>query len=189
MTPAPDATPPKERTFDQRRLINALGIALALCAAIIIGLVASSRANAGQAGAATTSAEQLGRAGEGIDAHIHEWETIYKTIRHEAMTDTVHHPAEYSVQTIYHTVCTTCGEKVDNAIDEHEEATGHAGYSTNVPFEESALVKAAHDEAVVVSDAWTEETYDRSICKHCGAVSVLLADNEEENTLDPTPAS
>lgn len=104
------------------------------------------------------------------EVHEHEWSPLTETVHHDAVTRTVKHPAEYAQQTAYHTVCNECGEVLDNAADQHIEATGHSGYTVNVPREETVLTKDAWNEVVVVQDAYDEVKVNGSICLSCGEV-------------------
>lgn len=110
---------------------------------------------------------------EPAEEHVHEWSPLTETVRHDAVTSTVRHPAEYAQQTAYHTVCNECGEVIDNAAEQHVEATGHSGYTVNVPREETVLTKDAWSEVVVVQDAYDEVVVKGSICLGCGEVQAV----------------
>lgn len=107
---------------------------------------------------------------EPAEEHVHEWSPLTETVHHDAVTSTAKHPAEYAQQTACHTICNECGEVIDNAAEAHIEATGHSGYTANVPREETVLVKDAWSEAVVVQDAYDEVKVNGSICLGCGEV-------------------
>jgi hypothetical protein len=89
-------------------------------------------------------------------------EPVYETVHHEAVYSTVHHEAEYSTVTDYYTVCHQCSFKIQGSIYPHLDATGHTGYSSDVPFERSVLVRDAHDERVLVSAAYDEQVLVRA---------------------------
>jgi hypothetical protein len=84
-------------------------------------------------------------------------EPVYETVHHEAVYTTVHHEAEYATATDYYTVCRDCDFRVQGSIYPHQDATGHTGYATDVPFERSVLVHEAYDEQVLVRGAYDEQ--------------------------------
>jgi hypothetical protein len=88
-------------------------------------------------------------------------EPVYETVRHEAVYATVHHEAEYATTTEYYTVCRDCDYRVQGSIYPHQDATGHTGYATDVPFESRVLVQGAWDEQVLVSAAFDEQVLVR----------------------------
>lgn len=147
--------------------------ALALMLAAICGLAAwpAMEASAEEAPAQVSKTVALRPEPE----HAHEWAALTETVHHDAVTRTVEHPAEYAQQTAYHTICNECGEILDKAAEQHMEATGHSGYTVNVPREETVLAKGAWSEVVVVEDAYDEVKVNGSICLGCGEVQRAAA--------------
>jgi hypothetical protein len=84
-------------------------------------------------------------------------EPVYETVHHPAVYETVFHEAEYATRTSYWTVCHQCDFRVQGSIYPHLDATGHTGYTSDVPFTETVLVRAAFEEQVLVSAAWDEQ--------------------------------
>ena len=54
-------------------------------------------------------------------------------------------------------MCSQCGYKVQGSIYPHQDATGHTGFRSDVPFSEHVLIRAAYDEQVLVQAAWDEQ--------------------------------
>lgn len=84
----------------------------------------------------------------------HEWKTVYKKVKHDAVYQTV---------TETHTVCNTCGKPIDGKTKQHAKKTGHEGYTTGVPKEVTKLV----------SGAYTEKVADHKECTECGETKGL----------------
>jgi hypothetical protein len=84
-------------------------------------------------------------------------EPVYETVHHPAVYETVYHEAEYVTQTSYWTVCHQCDFRVQGSIYPHLDATGHTGYTSDVPFIETILVRAAFEEQALVSAARDEQ--------------------------------
>jgi hypothetical protein len=89
-------------------------------------------------------------------------ESVYETVHHPAVYETVYHEAEYATQTSYWTVCHQCDFRVQGSIYPHLDATGHTGYTSDVPFTETVLVRAAFEEQVLVSAARDEQIVVRA---------------------------
>lgn len=121
--------------------------------------------------------------------HVHTWTPLTETLHHDAVTQEIYHPAEYETKTVSHTICNVCQAVVDNAAVEHQEATGHIGYTTNVPRQETVKVKDAWTETTVVTPAYDEQIIKGSICLDCGATttdSAVIADTITTTTTDVT---
>jgi hypothetical protein len=95
--------------------------------------------------------------GPGIEKPKVYHEPIYETVHHPAVYETVYHEAEYATQTSYWTVCHQCDFRVQGSIYPHLDVTGHTGYTSDVPFTETVLVRAAFEEQVLVSAAYNEQ--------------------------------
>lgn len=98
----------------------------------------------------------------------HDWQPEAETKHHDAVTKEVTVPGSTYTDTEYHTLCNVCNEQIDGKTAEHKAATGHTGYTTNVPVKvtkknpdttQTVEVEAAYDEKV-----WTKEK-----CSKCGA--------------------
>ena len=98
----------------------------------------------------------------------HDWKPEAETKHHDAVTKEVTIPGSTYTETEYHTLCNVCHEQIDGKTAEHKAATGHVGYTTNVPVKvtkqnpdttQTVEVEAAYDEKV-----WTKEK-----CSKCGA--------------------
>lgn len=120
------------------------------------------------------------------EAHEHAWEPVYATVHREAVTDAIEHPAEYEQVTAYHTICSACGEQIDNEVQAHEEETGHLSYSTNVPVMEQRIAKDAWVEPFVVEEAWTEQVCDHYVCETCGELLYGTQDGDASQAPVPT---
>ena len=106
------------------------------------------------------------------NACVHEWEEVKSTVHHDAVTHDVNHDAEYKTVTKYHTVCNVCGEQIDNNIAAHKEATGHYSWTTDVPFYEQELVKAAYTQTVTDQAAYDEQIVIGRKCSKCGKAEI-----------------
>ena len=109
-----------------------------------------------------------GDAEQAQPAHTHDWTVTYRTVHHDAETHTEHVDAVYRARTTYHTVCNECEQVIDGIADQHIKDTGHSGYSTNVPIEDTVMESAAYDKVVTDKDAWDETVPDKMVCATCG---------------------
>jgi hypothetical protein len=100
--------------------------------------------------------------GSGVEKPKVYHEPVYETVHHPAVYETVFHEAEYSTSTSYWTVCHQCDFRVQGSIYPHLDATGHTGYTSDVPFTETVLVRAAFEEQVLVSAAPDEQILVRA---------------------------
>ncbi len=124
------------------------------------------------------------------EVHKHDWVAEYETVHHDAETHVVHHPATYENQTVYSTQCNTCGEYLDSSDNEgtgHCAATGHKGFTKEVPHKETVQVKAAWDETVTDKAAYDESVLKDYKCSTCG-VSADPETVQNENVNQPTEA-
>lgn len=156
-----------------RRVIAAV-CGLALIAAIGGGFyLATTRTGASQGTATQESTSQS--AGSTSDesastalAHTHDWTVTYKTVHHDAVTHTEHVDPVFQNQTTYHTVCNECKQVIDGKADEHIKASGHSGYSTNVPITDEVMVSEGYDREVTDTPAYDETVIDKMVCTTCG---------------------
>ena len=124
------------------------------------------------------------------EVHKHDWVAEYETVHHDAETHVVHHPATYENQTVYSTQCNVCGEYLDSSDNEgtgHCAATGHKGFTKEVPHKETVQVKAAWDETVTDKAAYDESVLKDYKCSTCG-VSADPETVQNENVNQPTEA-
>lgn len=100
--------------------------------------------------------------------HEHEWQPIYGIREVPAETHEVEHPAVIGTRTVNHTVCNTCMENVDGAVEAHIEATGHEAYTHDVPVSEQYVEQEAYVETVVDVPARAEIIVTGYGCEECG---------------------
>lgn len=102
--------------------------------------------------------------------HEHSWVAVYGLEHHDAVTHEVPHAAEYAYETSYHTVCNDCRQVIDGKAGEHIEATGHGGYSTNVPVVSEVIASQAWTETVTDVEAHDELVVTAERCSVCDAL-------------------
>lgn len=110
------------------------------------------------------------------DAHEHEWQVVYETVHHDAVTHTETVEPVYEEQTTYHTVCNECREIIDGEAAQHIRETGHSGYSTSVPITDTVLVSDGYTEEVVDTPAYDEQVATELVCPVCGETYELEGD-------------
>lgn len=152
--------PPKGKVARTTWALIGLGIISIALAAILLASAAAPSARAPEEPAGTGPAV--------AEAHEHAWEPIYETVHHEPVTDVVEHPAEYEHVIAYHTICTTCIEKIDGKVQAHQDETGHVGHSTNVPIEEQRVKVDPWEETIILEDTRDEQVAVGLYCPGCG---------------------
>lgn len=130
------------------------------------------------ADATAAETEETGDDDEADDenAHEHEWQVVYETVHHDAVTHTETVEPVYEEQTTYHTVCNECKEIIDGEAAQHIRETGHSGYSTNVPITDTVLVSDGYTEEVVDTPAYDEQVATELVCPVCGETYELEGD-------------
>lgn len=128
--------------------------------------------------ATAAETEETGDDDEADDenAHEHEWQVVYETVHHDAVTHTETVEPVYEEQTTYHTVCNECKEIIDGEAAQHIRETGHSGYSTNVPITDTVLVSDGYTEEVVDTPAYDEQVATELVCPVCGETYELEGD-------------
>ena len=124
------------------------------------------------------------------DVHKHDWVAEYETVHHDAETHVVHHDAVYENQTVYSTMCNTCGKYFDpdtNDGTDHLKETGHKGLTKQVPHKETVKVKDAWDETVTDKAAYDESVLKDYKCSTCGVVA-SPEDVQKDSANQPTEA-
>lgn len=124
------------------------------------------------------------------DVHKHDWVAEYETVHHDAETHVVHHDAVYENQTVYSTMCNTCGKYFDpdtNDGTDHLRETGHKGLTKQVPHKETVKVKDAWDETVTDKAAYDESVLKDYKCSTCGVVA-SPEDVQKDSANQPTEA-
>lgn len=97
----------------------------------------------------------------------HEFERVWHEEKVADSVDTKDIPAKMGTRTVNHTLCNVCLEQVDGHIEEHKQQTGHdAGYTPNVPCEETYEISPATTETVVTK-GYTVKVSDSEECIHC----------------------
>lgn len=100
--------------------------------------------------------------------HEHDWAIQYDTVVHDEVShEEVVQPVYERIVT-HHSVCNDCNEIVDGHAQEHIDATGHSGYSTNVPVTESRLVSEGRIDVIVDEPAYEELVATGRTCTICG---------------------
>lgn len=124
------------------------------------------------------------------DVHKHDWVAEYETVHHDAEAHVVHHDAVYENQTVYSTMCNTCGKYFDpdtNDGTDHLRETGHKGLTKQVPHKETVKVKDAWDETVTDKAAYDESVLKDYKCSTCGVVA-SPEDVQKDSANQPTEA-
>lgn len=124
------------------------------------------------------------------DVHKHDWVAEYETVHHDAETHVVHHDAVYENQTVYSTMCNTCGKYFDpdtNDGTDHLRETGHKGLTKQVPHKETVKMKDAWDEPVTDKAAYDESVLKDYKCSTCGVVA-SPEDVQKDSANQPTEA-
>lgn len=105
------------------------------------------------------------------DPHEHDWAIQYETIVHDEVSHEEIVQPVYETITTMHSVCNECNEIVDGRAQEHVDATGHSGYSTNVPVSESRLVSEGRIDVIIDEPAYEELVATGHTCTICGESS------------------
>lgn len=100
--------------------------------------------------------------------HVHDWVSQYETVSHDAVTHEEVIQPVYEHVIAHHSVCNDCQEIIDGHAQEHIDATGHSGYSTNVPVEETELVSEGRIDTITDSPAYEELVETGRACAICG---------------------
>lgn len=138
----------------------------------------------------TDSQNASGNSQASQDVHKHDWVAEYETVHHDAETHVVHHDAVYENQTVYSTMCNTCGKYFDpntNDGSDHLKETGHKGLTKQVPHKETVKVKDAWDETVTDKAAYDESVLKDYKCSTCGVVA-SPEDVQKDSANQPTEA-
>lgn len=138
----------------------------------------------------TDSQNASGNSQASQDVHKHDWVAEYETVHHDAETHVVHHDAVYENQTVYSTMCNTCGKYFDpdtNDGSDHLKKTGHKGLTKQVPHKETVKVKDAWDETVTDKAAYDESVLKDYKCSTCGVVA-SPEDVQKDSADQPTEA-
>lgn len=98
----------------------------------------------------------------------HDWQPVATTVHHDAVTKEETVAGSTYVETEYHTLCNVCHEQIDGKTSEHKAATGHNGFTSNVPVK---VTKKNPDttQTVEVEAAYDEKTWTKEKCTKCGA--------------------
>lgn len=103
-----------------------------------------------------------------VAAHEHDWAIVYETVAHDAKTHEEVIQPVYERVIAHHSVCNECNDIIDGHAQEHINATGHSGFSTNVPVEETRLVSDGRVEVVTDEPAFEELVAAGRECTICG---------------------
>ncbi len=106
-------------------------------------------------------------------ACAHEWRTLGLFEEKEAVTHTEEVPEITEVIDVPHTICNTCYAIVDGETEAHTAATGHAGFSTDVPIATTVVTQEAYTEEVVDEPAEQRFTPVLEWCPICGDVQAV----------------
>lgn len=101
-------------------------------------------------------------------AHEHDWAIVYETVAHDAKTHEEVIQPVYEIVTAHHSVCNECNDIIDGHAQEHIDTTGHSGFSTNVPVEETRLVSDGRVEVITDEPAFEELVAAGRECTICG---------------------
>lgn len=150
----------------------------AIAVAVTLGVTGGQSHESSAATQPQTSQEQAADGSSGTQegapeaVHKHDWVAQYETVHHDAVTHVVHHDAVFENQTVYSTVCNTCGAVLDDGKgNAHIAETGHKGFTKDVPHIESVKVKDAWDETVTDKDAYDETVLKDYKCSTCGVTA------------------
>ena len=103
--------------------------------------------------------------------HEHDWAIGYETVHHDAQTHEEIVQPVYETVITYHSVCNECNELIDGHAAEHIVITGHSGYSTNVPVEETRKVADGRIDVIEDSPEYDELVATGRTCTICGRTS------------------
>lgn len=160
--PAPGSRP-KERSAKAPVIVSACALAVALACGIASIAITS-------AGAPVEEVEPTAAIATDA-AHEHDWAIQYDTVVHDEVShEEVVQPVYERIVT-HHSVCNDCNEIVDGHAQEHIDATGHSGYSTNVPVTESRLVSEGRIDVIIDEPAYEELVATGRTCTICGESS------------------
>lgn len=112
----------------------------------------------------------------------HQWTPKLQTREVEATYKTEDVPEVTETYTAYHTICNVCHEVIDGNVSEHKAQTGHSGYTTDVPRQETRVVTPATTRQVVDVPAHEETFWNQEICSECGAVQDVDEQVVQSNT-------
>lgn len=153
----------KERSAKAPVIVSACALAVALACGIASVAIAS-------AGAPVEEAEPTAAIATNA-THEHDWTIQYDTVVHDEVShEEVVQPVYERIVT-HHSVCNDCNEIVDGHAQEHIDATGHSGYSTNVPVTESRLISEGRIDVIVDEPAYEELVASGRTCTICGESS------------------
>ncbi len=172
---------PLRHAFSDRRALWVLVIAAIAASALSLCLVIPITATAyGKDTKGSPADSELVDVPEQIQKNAslrggcaHEWLPAYDTIAHPAETHTVEHAAQYATKASFHTMCNECGALIDGIAAEHLKASGHAGFTTDVPLDETIQIAPVWTETVIDKDASTESVQTAWKCSQCGTTKPL----------------
>jgi septal ring-binding cell division protein DamX len=161
-------TDTEKKTGKNSKVVRIIWIVIAALAIVLIGVAIGFTAAQQSDQPESSQSDEIVATAE-ASTHEHNWNQNYELKTVEAVTHTVDHPAVWETQTTYHTVCNSCQEIIDGEAVDHIAASGHSGYSTNVPIANDVKVEEAWTETVVDEPAHDELVVNGEICTICGA--------------------